>query len=158
MDSTEGESREFPGESREFCNNSINPSLDSSTFTLVKPDISTSTDIQLLINTFYEKVRKDDTIGYIFNDIAKVDWEKHLPRMYSFWEFLLLGGDAYKGNPMEAHQKLHRIEPLKESHFNRWLELFHETVDDHFEGMVAQDAKNRASLIVLTWKPKFAAM
>lgn len=136
----------------------MNRSPDSPTFVPVKPDISTSTDIQLLINTFYEKVRKDDTIGYIFNDIAKVDWEKHLPRMYSFWEFLLLGGDTYKGNPMEVHQKLHRMVPLTEAHFNRWLELFRGTVDENFAGLVAEEAKNRASLIVLTWKPKFAAM
>ncbi len=121
----------------------------------MKPDISSSTDIQLLINAFYEKVRKDDTIGYIFNDIAKVDWERHLPRMYSFWEFLLLGQDTYKGNPMEVHQKLHRMVPLTEDHFTRWLHLFQTTVDEHFTGLVAEEAKNRAALIVLTWKPKF---
>jgi hypothetical protein len=29
-------------------------------------------------------------------------------------------------------------------------------VDENFHGLVAQDAKNRSSLIVMTWKPKFA--
>ena len=47
----------------------------------MKPDIETSSDVQNLINTFYSKVRQDDVIGYIFNDIAKVDWEKHLPKI-----------------------------------------------------------------------------
>jgi len=122
----------------------------------MKPDITTSEDIKTLINSFYEKVKADDVIGYIFNDIAQVDWPHHLPRMYAFWEFLLLSKDTYKGNPMEVHQKLHRQVRLTEEHFNRWLQLFHQTVDEHFEGLVAQDAKNRSNLIVLTWKPKFA--
>jgi hemoglobin len=122
----------------------------------MKPDITTSEDIKTLIDSFYEKVRADDVIGYIFNDIAQVDWPHHLPRMYAFWEFLLLSKDSYKGNPMEVHQKLHRQVRLTEEHFNRWLHLFHLTVDEHFEGLVAQDAKNRSNLIVLTWKPKFA--
>jgi hemoglobin len=121
----------------------------------VKKDITTAEDIKLLVDTFYEKVKADDTIGYIFNDVVKVDWPHHLPRMYAFWEFLLLGNDTYKGNPMEVHQKVHRMTPLKEAHFDRWLKLFSETVDEHFTGLVAEDAKNRASLIVLTWKPKF---
>ncbi len=121
----------------------------------MKPDITTSEDIKTLINSFYEKVKADDVIGYIFNDIAQVDWPHHLPRMYAFWEFLLLSKDTYKGNPMDVHQKLHRQVRLTEEHFNRWLQLFHQTVDEHFEGLVAQDAKNRSNLIVLTWKPKF---
>ena len=75
--------------------------------------------------------------------------------MYSFWEFLLLGKDTYKGNPMEVHQHLHRMVPLTEEHFTRWLQLFQSTVDEHFAGLVAEEAKNRAALIVLTWKPKF---
>jgi len=121
----------------------------------MKTDISTSADIRTLIDSFYEKVKADEVIGYIFNDIAKVDWPHHLPRMYAFWEFLLLGKDTYQGNPMEVHQKLNRIVPLTEEHFDRWLKLFHDTVDEHFQGLVAQDAKTRSSLIVLTWKPKF---
>jgi hemoglobin len=121
----------------------------------MKTDISTSDDIKILIDAFYEQVKADDVIGYIFNDIAHVDWSHHLPRMYAFWEFLLLGKDTYAGNPMEVHQKLHKMVPLKEEHFTRWLQLFHQSVDEHFEGLVAEEAKNRSSLIVLTWKPKF---
>lgn len=121
----------------------------------MKKDISTTADIKFLVDAFYEKVKADDVIGYIFNDVVQVDWEKHLPRMYDFWSFLLLGEDSYKGNPMEVHQKVHQMIPLTEAHFTRWLQLFHESVDENFEGLVAQDAKNRSSLIVMTWKPKF---
>ena len=122
----------------------------------MKPDITSSEDVKLLIDSFYEKVQQDEVIGYIFNDIAKVDWPRHLPKMYAFWEFLLLGKDSYQGNPMEVHQRLHQMVKLTPDHFDRWLHLFHQTVDEHFAGMVAEEAKNRSRLIAVTWKPKFS--
>ena len=65
--------------------------------------LETREDIELLVNKFYEKVQHDDTIGFFFNDVAKVDWSKHLPKMYSFWETILFGQMTYKGNPMAVH-------------------------------------------------------
>lgn len=121
----------------------------------MKHDIQSESDIKQLIDTFYEKVRQDDEIGYIFNDIVRVDWDKHLPKMYAFWEFLLLGKDTYQGNPMDVHRKVHQMAPLTEAHFDRWLQLFHSTVDELFEGLVAEEARNRSALIAMTWKPKF---
>lgn len=118
-------------------------------------DISTIDDIRTLIDSFYDKVRQDDLIGYIFNDIAKVDWPHHLPKMYAFWEFLLLGGESYKGNPMEPHRALHQKVPLKKEFFDRWIKLFTQSVDEHFAGINAEEAKNKALLIAMTWIPKF---
>jgi hemoglobin len=91
------------------------------THLLLKPDINKSEDIRTLIDSFYDKVKSDEVIGYIFNDVAQVDWVRHLPRMYAFWEFLLLGKDTYQGNPMEVHQKLHQQIKLTEQHFDQWL-------------------------------------
>ena len=42
----------------------------------MKKDITTSEDIRTLIDAFYNKVKVDEVIGYIFNDIAQVDWPK----------------------------------------------------------------------------------
>lgn len=110
----------------------------------MKKDIQTRKDIELLVTNFYDKVRKDETIGYIFNDIAKVDWEKHLPVMFDFWENILFYIGKYSGNPMLIHQQLHRMIPLNGSHFKRWENLFLEAVDETFEGAKAQMAKQRA--------------
>lgn len=120
-----------------------------------KPDISTRADIEHLIDTFYDRVKADPVIGYIFNDIARVDWPRHLPVMYDFWEFLLLGGKHYLGNPIQKHFDLHAKHPLTAEHFDRWLELFQTAVDDLFAGPTADDAKFRAYSIAETWKPKF---
>lgn len=119
------------------------------------PDITFPEDVHRLIDTFYEKVRRDEVIGYIFNDVAQVDWPEHLPRMYAFWEFLLLGADTYRGNPLEKHWAVHALEPFTEAHFDRWLQLFREAVDERFAGPKAEDAKFRAMAIAETWKPKF---
>jgi len=121
----------------------------------MKPDITHRSDIKRLIDTFYEKVKADSVIGYIFNDIAHVDWPKHLPVMYDFWEFLLLSGKNYTGNPIQKHFDLHDKHPLTAEHFDRWLLLFQTTVEELFSGPVADEAKNRAAAIAGVWKPKF---
>lgn len=120
------------------------------------PDIRFRSDIEQLIDNFYDKVKADPVIGYIFNDIAKVNWAKHLPVMCDFWEFLLLQGKNYQGNPIQKHFDLHAQHPITAAHFDRWLLLFQSAVDDLFAGPVADDAKFRAMVIAETWKPKFS--
>ena len=110
-------------------------------------DIQSRSDIELLLNTFYEKVKKDDTIGFIFNDIAKVNWEHHIPIICDFWETLLLDATSYTKNAMQVHYALNRIVPLEEKHFHRWLQLFSETVDELFSGDIAVQAKSKAKSI-----------
>ena len=55
------------------------------------PDITTEADVRVLVDTFYEKVREDALLDPIFSDVAKVDWEHHLPKMYAFWNGMILG-------------------------------------------------------------------
>ena len=122
----------------------------------MKHDIALPADIKLLIDTFYTKIQADETLGPIFNDIAQVDWPRHLPVMYSFWEFLLLGqSDGYRGNPIQKHFELHRKHALKAEYFDHWVALFQSTVEELFAGSTAEDAKFRAFAIAATWKPKF---
>src|ERR1700754_4186708 len=110
----------------------------------MKKDITDRSDIQLLIDSFYEKVKKDPLIGYLFNEVAKVDWPHHLPRMYDFWESVIFQTAGFNGNPMAAHIRLHQQSPLKKEHFEQWLTLFKQTVDEHFEGEKAELARQRA--------------
>lgn len=119
-------------------------------------DIRDIDDIKTLIDTFYQTVTTDELLGPVFNDVTKVNWEHHLPVMYNFWEFLLLGGKHYTGNPIQKHFDLHQRFPLSAEYFDRWLEIFQKTVDQLFTGKVADDAKFRAYAISETWKPKFS--
>jgi len=110
----------------------------------MKKDIENREDIRLLINYFYQKVTADPLIGFIFTDVAKVNWEKHLPVMYDFWENSLFYTGGYTGNPLQLHQRLNRVCPLRPAHFERWLELFNETVDELHAGEKSELAKQRA--------------
>jgi hemoglobin len=110
----------------------------------MKNDIRDRQDIRLLIDSFYSKVRGDEVIGYIFNDVVRVDWEHHLPVMYDFWEGVLFQQGGYAGNPMVVHTQLNQKTPLTKEHFDRWKLLFLETVEANFEGEKAELARQRA--------------
>lgn len=105
-----------------------------------KKPLETREDIQKLVDGFYGKVKADSYIGPIFTDVAKVDWDEHLPKLYNFWADLLLGEDTYRGRPFPPHVPLN----LQPGHFERWLKLFVETVDEYFIGLKAEEAKTRA--------------
>ncbi len=113
----------------------------------MRTDIRDRADIQHLVDTFYTKVRADETIGYLFNEVAKVNWEEHLPRMYDFWENIVFQTGGFKGNPMVAHVQLHQKSPLSAAHFQQWLKLFVSTVNELFEGDNAELIKQRAQSI-----------
>lgn len=120
----------------------------------MKNDISHRGDIELLINSFYDKVKRDDVIGFIFNDVAKVNWEKHLPVMYDFWENIIFLAGNYTGNPMTVHIYVNQLTPFKDEHFERWLKLFTSTVDELFIGKKAALAKERAQSIATIMQAK----
>lgn len=110
----------------------------------MKKDIENMEDIQLLVDSFYGKVNEDEMLSPIFNKVAKVNWEKHLPIMYKFWGSNLFGERGYVGNPMDAHFRLNKKKKLTDENFNRWKSLFIETVDQLFDGEVAERAKKNA--------------
>jgi len=113
----------------------------------MKKDIQDRNDIINLVDNFYITVRANPKLGYIFDDVMHVKWAEHLPRMYAFWGSLLLGENSFSGNPMQKHIALSKITAMTETHFDEWLILFTKTVDDHFKGEVANDAKTKASHI-----------
>ncbi len=102
-------------------------------------DITTLKDIQKLVDTFYEKVRKDETIGFFFNDRLEGKWDAHHKKLYRFWHTVLLRRPDYFGNPVPLHFNMN----LKKEHFDHWLVVWFSTVDELFEGMIAERAKFR---------------
>lgn len=98
------------------------------------------TDIKHLVDTFYGKVRNDDLLADVFNTVIQDNWPEHLEKMYRFWQTILLKERTYYGSPFLPHARL----PVEKKHFDRWLELFCETVNTHFKGEKAREAKWRA--------------
>ena len=110
-------------------------------------------DIKLFVDEFYNKVREDDLIGSIFSATI-IDWQPHLDKMYTFWNAALFGVAGFKGNPFARHAPL----PIAQQHFDRWLELFAATIDDHFTGAMAQEAKQKAGLMAVMFMSKLNRM
>ena len=113
-------------------------------------DIDCREDVVLLVNEFYELVGKDELIGPVFDKIIKGDWQPHLDKMYNFWETIALNVNKYNGSPFREHIKL----DIDKQHFDRWLELFHTTLDKFFNGNTANDIKKRSTQMGIMFQYK----
>lgn len=109
--------------------------------------IQNRSDVNQLVNLFYAKIRKDELLGPIFNKhIANEQWPEHLEKLTDFWETNLFGIPKFKGNPTAKHRNVdsglnHSISQL---HFGKWLQLWFETINELFEGDLADHAKDAA--------------
>jgi hemoglobin len=112
-----------------------------------KKDIQSRTDIILLIDRFYEKIKLNDLLRPIFIDIAHINFEHHMPILYDFWCTLLIGEMSYSRNAMEVHLRLNQKAALTKIHFDEWLRLFNEAVHENYEGAKAEEAAYRAKSI-----------
>lgn len=106
-----------------------------------KKEILSLNEIKLLVNSFYDKVREDDLLKDIFNNVIQDKWPIHIEKMYRFWQTVLLEEHTYSGSPFAPHANL----PVNKTHFNRWLTLFNATIDELFTGEKAVEAKWRAN-------------
>lgn len=120
----------------------------------MQKELESRVDIENLVNNFYEKVRADELLGPIFNEIANVDWAHHLPKMYAFWDFILFDKEEYQGHPLRPHLQLNSFHQLDRFHFDRWLKLFEAAVNELFVGKKAIEAIERAKGIGATWASK----
>lgn len=120
----------------------------------MKTDIQNKEDIVALINSFYNKVKINPVIGHYFSDVINVDWEKHLPVMYNFWEGIVFGSSAYAGNPINVHKQVNALHAFSKADFEEWLKLFTETVDEMYSGSNAELIKQRALSIATVMQLK----
>lgn len=113
-----------------------------------KCDILNEADVAELVNVFYTKIRHDELLFSVFGPIIKDNWERHLEGMTDFWSTLLLYTRKYSDDPLDKHLPL----PINKEHFDRWLYLFNETIDELFSGQIAENAKKRAFSIARIMK------
>jgi hemoglobin len=117
-----------------------------------KPDLDSRENIELFVDLFYEQLLADERLAPIFIDTAGIDLAVHLPHIKDYWCKLLLGEKGYQRHTMNIHRQLHGKRPLQVEDFQRWLNFFTETVDEHFSGERAQRAKQVAASIAANMK------
>ncbi|MBC8156524.1 MAG: group III truncated hemoglobin [Bacteroidetes bacterium] len=120
----------------------------------MKTDISDRADLDKLIETFYGRVFADGQVGPFFTQVARVTPETHFSLLADFWETVLFGKNLYHHNVIQKHVELHRQRPLEPHHFERWVSIFYETVDELFAGPVAEQAKTRAQSMAMVLQVK----
>lgn len=98
----------------------------------------TEDQIHAVVLEFYRRARRDDQLGPVF-ELYVQDWDRHLARMTDFWSAALLRSGRYSGRPVERHRP---IAELTAGHFDRWVALFEETVND-----LCEPPKARAFLV-----------
>jgi hemoglobin len=89
------------------------------------PEICTEEEVSTLVHSFYDRVRRDEVLGPIF-DTHVDDWPHHLAKMVDFWSAILRGTARYRGTPMPKHVALPGLAPEL---FQRWLGLFRTTTE-----------------------------
>jgi hemoglobin len=107
-------------------------------------DLDSPEEIAEMVRRFYADVTMDDLLGPMFNDVARVDWGEHLPKLTAFWCRALLDLTGYVGNPFRAHALVHDKQAFSPAHFERWLTLFHETLELGWTGPNADRAAELA--------------
>ena len=124
----------------------------------MKNELKDKNDIKVIVDTFYDKIRLNEVLGPIFVDLMHVNWDKHLPKMYNFWNMILFDEPGYEGHPLKPHLEINQKVKLTPFHFDTWLNLFDETVDQLFEGEKAVEIKLRAKNVAISWAYKIDYM
>ena len=110
-------------------------------------DLKNREDIKIIVEAFYTKAMTDETIGYIFTDVAKLNLEKHIPTICDFWATILFQNMVYRGSVVHKHIELHKLSNLEPIHFETWLGIWEETVKSLYEGEKAEEMIHRAKLM-----------
>lgn len=129
-------------------------------------DLGTRAHVHDLVVRFYREIVFDELLAPVFTEVAEVDWTVHIPKLIDYWCRVLLRQPGYDGQLLAAHQHVHALEALRVEHFDRWYELWVETIDAGWSGPIAETAKLHAArtgnivarhVLGLEWEPPHSA-
>ena len=112
-----------------------------------RPDLWSRAEIHELVVSFYREVIFDEVLGPMFEQVARVDWSVHIPKLTDYWCRVLLGEPGYDGGMLGPHMRVHALEPFQSEMFDRWVGLFVESVDLRWQGPIAERAKAHAEIV-----------
>lgn len=84
--------------------------------------------IDVLVETFYERIREHGVLGPVFAQAIGENWPYHLARMKDFWASVTMNAGRYSGKPVPAHRE--HSDSIQAWHFGIWLGLFKQTLED----------------------------
>jgi hemoglobin len=85
-------------------------------------------ELRALLWTFYAAVMQDGLLAPVFHaqlgPFPGAGWPVHIARLAGFWRAVTGGPSHYRGQPAAAHRNL----GIGPEHFDRWLELWQDTL------------------------------
>lgn len=121
----------------------------------MKRDVSSREDLYLIVKEFYDKLLVNEHLKHFFEKFQnKSILEHHLQTLVDFWDNILFYSGTYNKNAMQPHLLLHKKNPFSKIHFETWLQLFNQSVDENFEGENASVLKNRALSVATVMRIK----
>ncbi|HTO00167.1 MAG TPA: group III truncated hemoglobin [Microthrixaceae bacterium] len=101
------------------------------------PDLDSRSQIHDLVVHFYREIVFDEFLDHVFEDVAQVDWNTHIPKLIDYWCRVLLGQPGYEGTILAPHQEVHDLESFTQEHFDKWFALWVQSIDERWSGPVA---------------------
>ncbi len=109
-------------------------------------DLDTAEEINEMVIRQYVDVVQDEHLEPYFNFAPGfIDWQAHIRSVTDYWCHVLLYAPGYEIDVLEAHRPLHETDPFTPEIFDRWLQIFHNTIDDGWTGPNADQAKKRST-------------
>lgn len=109
-------------------------------------DLDTPDEVFELVTRQYADVVQDELLQPYFTfGPGFIDWQGHIGLVTDYWCHVLLYAPDYEIDTIENHRHLHDRAPFTPELFDRWLQIFHDTVDGGWEGPRAALAKKRAT-------------
>ena len=121
----------------------------------MKNDVANRDDLYLIVSDFYKKLLVNKELKHFFEKFQdKEILEKHLKVLVDFWDNILFYSGTYQKNAMQPHINLHQKKPFSQIHFETWLQLFNQSIDENFEGEQVNLLKNRALSVATVMRIK----
>jgi hemoglobin len=99
-----------------------------------------------MVTRQYVDVGQDDLLQPYFDfGPGFIDWQAHIRTVADYWCHVLLYAPGYEMDTIENHRRLHDHAPFTPELFDRWLQIFEDTVDGGWVGPNATRAKKRAT-------------
>ena len=109
-------------------------------------DLDTAGEIFEMVTRQYVDVVQDDLLVPYFNfGPGHIDWQAHIGPSPTTGATSLLFAPGYEIDVIENHRHLHEHDPFTPDLFDRWLQIFFDTVDGGWSGPNAAVAKQRAT-------------
>jgi hemoglobin len=109
-------------------------------------DLDDVDEIFEMVTRQYADVGQDELLKPYFDfGPGFIDWQAHILTVTDYWSHVLLYAPGYDVDAIEQHRPLHDRAPFTPELFDRWLQIFHDTVDGGWSGPNASIAKKRAT-------------